>query len=224
MSNKSFKDSQEAAFRRIMREAIRKGPFTKSERDITLAVINHWFHHKGGSKPFIHPSRESIATKAGVSIKTVSRALDMLRTIGVLVPVSGLGGGKAKATRYEVSILHLMTYCGCDWVDEFMRGYYRNVPLNDTKMSRYRLNDSGSKCPTVLYDVEYDENEGKIEVQKPVGVDLEVSPKGFPSQGKKSVLVGFGSLPFDVGSYVDGEDPNENSNLGLGFFDGEDHE
>lgn len=43
-----------------------------------------------------------------------------------------------------------------------------------------------------------------------------------PSQGKKSVCVG--SLPFDLGPSVEGEDPNQNSNLGLGFFDGEYHE
>ena len=46
-----FKDSQEAAFRRVVRSQIKRGPFTKGQRDALLAFINHWFQHrtsKGG--------------------------------------------------------------------------------------------------------------------------------------------------------------------------------
>lgn len=145
MTPVQFKDSQEAAFRRMVRDAVRKGPFTRAERDVTLAIINHWFHHKGGAKPFIHPSREAVAKKAKVSVKTVSRALEMLRTIEALRPVSGIGGGKAKATQYKVSLPHLMAYCGCNWVDEFMRGYRANVPVSGVEMSRYSR-DKMSHC------------------------------------------------------------------------------
>lgn len=147
---KSFKDSQEAAFRRMVRHAIRKGPFTRAERDVTMTVINHWFHHKGGAKPFIHPNREAIAKKAKVSVKTVSRSLEMLRTIGALVAVSGTSGGRAKATQYRVSVPPLMVYCGCDWVHDFMRGYRENVPVlasvNRVKMSRCIYNVGATLC------------------------------------------------------------------------------
>jgi hypothetical protein len=145
----AFKDSQEAAFRRFVRDAIKRGPFTKSERDVTLAVVNHWLHHKGGPKPFIHPSRESMAKKAGVSVKTVSRALDLLRMIGGISAVSSIKGGKGKATQYRVNAWQLMAYCGCDWVDEFTRGATANVSVSTAKC----LGMVGTKCPTVLRDV-----------------------------------------------------------------------
>lgn len=132
-----FKDSQEAAFRRIVRDAVRKAEFTKSERDVTLALVNFWFHHKGNGKP-IHPGREKLAARAGVTIKTVSRVLSMLRAAQVLRPVSNLNGGFKTATKYAVSIPHLMTLCGCDWMDQFMRGAMRNVPVAESEMSRLR--------------------------------------------------------------------------------------
>lgn len=149
MKQVAFKDSQEAAFRRMLRDAIKRGPFTKSERDVTLAMANHWLHHKGGRKPFIHPSREIMAKKAGVSVKTVSRVLDTLRTIGAIVPVSGLKGGKGKATQYSFKAWQLMAYCGCDWLDEFARGASINVPVSNAKCPGI----VGTKCPTVLTDV-----------------------------------------------------------------------
>lgn len=134
----SFKNSQEANFRRMVRQAIRKGPFTKGERDVTLAVVNMWFHHKGGPKPYIHPGREKIAKKSGVTVKTVSRCLATLRASNVLAAVNGLSGGGKVATKYTVNVWSLMTLCGCDWVDEFMRGRSQNVPLSGAEMSHCR--------------------------------------------------------------------------------------
>lgn len=130
-----FKDSQEAAMRRMVRDAIRKGPFTKGQRDVALAIVNHWFHHNGKRAP-IHPGRDKLARKSGVTVKTVSRTLGMLRAAGVLVPVSSLRGGWGSATKYRVNIAALMTLCGCDWLDEFLRGRALNVPQVALKMSR----------------------------------------------------------------------------------------
>lgn len=148
----SFKDSQEAAFRRLVRGAIRKSEMTKSERDVTLAFVNHWLHHRNGKKAFVHPGREQIAKKAKVTVKTVSRTLAMLRAAGVLVPLKHLNGGKGKATEYRVNISALMVLCGCTWVDDFLRHHgLENVPVYASKMSRYvrdkmshRLTDVGS--------------------------------------------------------------------------------
>ena len=145
MTPKQFKDSQEAAFRKMVRAAVRKGDFTKSERDITLALVDLWFHHKGGPKPYIHPSRAKVGRKAGVTEKTVSRALAMLRAANVLTAISGTKGGQGRATQYRLNIWPLMTLCGCDWVDEFMRGYRENVPVNVPVMSRYN-EDKMSRC------------------------------------------------------------------------------
>lgn len=145
MTPKAFKDSQEAAMRRMVRTAVRNGPFTRAERDVTLAIVNHWFHHKSGPKGFIHPSREAIAKKAKVCVKTVSRSLDVLRGNTILVPVSGIGGGKAKATRYNVDLHSLMVVCGCVWATEFLRGASANVPVSGAEMSRYGR-DKMSHC------------------------------------------------------------------------------
>lgn len=134
----SFKDSQEAAFRRIVRDAIRKGPFTKSERDVTLALVNHWFHHKSKSDP-IHPGRDLLARKARVTEKTVSRTLSKLRAVFILDPVSNLSGGFQTATKYRVNVRALLWLCGCDWLDQLMRGHGLNVPVASIEMSRLRL-------------------------------------------------------------------------------------
>ena len=145
MTNTAFRDSQEAAFRKMVRDAIRKGPFTRAERDVTLAMVNHWFHHKSGQKPFIHPNRATIARKARVTEKTVSRAFGALRAASVLRAVSGTKGGQSVATKYHVNIWALMTLCGCGWLDDFMRGRSANVPVNDTVLSRYNV-DRMSRC------------------------------------------------------------------------------
>jgi hypothetical protein len=106
-----FADSQEATFRRLIRDAIRKGPFTKSERDVTLAFINHWFRHRNGSKRVIHPGREKLAKKAGVAIKTVSRCLDVLRHYGAIEATACLDGLHGKATEYTVDVVRLLALC-----------------------------------------------------------------------------------------------------------------
>lgn len=133
----SFKDSQEAAFRRIVRDAVRKGPFTKCERDVALALVNHWFHHKSKAAP-IHPGRALIARKANVTEKTVSRAMAKLRAAFVLDPVANLSGGYKTPTKYRLNIPALMTLCGCDWLDQFMLGRRQNVPVVTAQMSRLR--------------------------------------------------------------------------------------
>lgn len=141
---RSFQDSQEAAFRRMVRATVRKAEFTKSERDIVLCVVNQWFHHKGSAKGYIHPGRKRIAKQAGVTVKSVSRCLAMLRAAGAIEALNGVSGGGQIATKYVVHIWPLMTLCGADWVDEFMRGRQQNVPLKTREMSHYQ----GAKCPT----------------------------------------------------------------------------
>jgi len=133
----TFSQSSEAAFRRLVRDAIRNGPFTKAERDVTLAVINHWFHYRNGPKKFIHPSRAMLAKKAQCSIATVKRCLAMLRASWVLRPLSGLRAGQGMAVRYRVNLGAIFSLCGCDWSDEFLRGVSgSNDPLKMAGMSR----------------------------------------------------------------------------------------
>jgi len=107
----TFKDSQEASFRRIIRQTIRKGPFTKSEREVVLAFINHWFHHRKSTKGVVHPGRKKLAKRANVSIATVKRTLAMLRDYGVISAKAHLEGLHGNATEYTVCTIALTELC-----------------------------------------------------------------------------------------------------------------
>lgn len=107
----TFKDSQEAAFRRVIRQCIRRGPFTRSEREVVLAFINHWFHHRNSTKGVVHPGRKKLAKRAGVSIRTVASVLETLRSHGVIDPIANLYGLHGKATEYTVNTIALTVLC-----------------------------------------------------------------------------------------------------------------
>ena len=106
-----FTDSAEATFRARIRRAIKGGPFSKAERDVTLAFFNHWLHHRGKRDGTTWPGRERLAKAAGVSIKTVSRCLDMLRNSGAIIPEAHLNGLGQNATEYSVDIASLLRLC-----------------------------------------------------------------------------------------------------------------
>jgi hypothetical protein len=131
MPSKKFLDSDEAAFRRIVRDCIAKGPFTKSERDVTKAFFEHWFYHKSGPRNYVHPGRERIAKRAKVDVKTVSRAFAMLRAAGVIEAIASAKGQGKKPTKYVVNVIALFTLCGAGWADHFVK----NVPPRIPKMS-----------------------------------------------------------------------------------------
>lgn len=136
----TFKDSQEATFRRLVREQVRKGPFTKGQRDVVMAFINHWFHHRNSKDGMVHPGRQKIAKKAGVTIKTVSRVFEILRHFGVIVAEDHLHGLHGNATLYSVSTIHLTALCRLSKADF----RYTVGQLSQPK--------GGTKCPTVLDD------------------------------------------------------------------------
>ncbi|MFM7858597.1 MAG: hypothetical protein ACKO96_43420, partial [Flammeovirgaceae bacterium] len=58
---KSFRDAQEATFRRLQREKVRKSNLTRTEKEIVLAFLNHWFVHR--HKGAVHPGRKKIAKR-----------------------------------------------------------------------------------------------------------------------------------------------------------------
>lgn len=158
----SFKDSQEAAYRRLMRDAVRKGCFSKSERDTVLAVLNHWFHYKAKGRMF--PGRTKIAKKAGVSEKTVQRVFALLRDNGVLEPLSELKLGRGRATEYrldEVALLHL---CGSD-IEQIVASLGRvKWDKKRDKPTPLDASESGTPCPTVYRDITTDLSHGMSNV------------------------------------------------------------
>jgi hypothetical protein len=142
-----FKKSQEAAYRRLVRGAVRKGPFTKSERDVILAIVNHWFHHKAKGK--MHPSRGRIAQKAEVSERTVQRMFSFLRDAGVLVPQSNLIQGRGKSTEYRLDDLSLMQLCGVD-MEKIITAM---TPKKGDSLSSFIGEKKETPCPPVYKNV-----------------------------------------------------------------------
>lgn len=139
----TFKDSQEQAFRRLVRAAIRKGDFTKGERDVTLALVNHWFHHKAKGK--MHPGLAKIARQAKVTEKTVSRTFGKLRDAGIMIALTPLKGNRYKATEYVLDLVALMVFCGCGWADDLLK----NVPSSVVKMSHLSRDKMSHRINTV---------------------------------------------------------------------------
>lgn len=153
-STPGFRDTQEFAFRKSVRDAIKKAGFTKSYRDVTLAIVNLWLHRKSHVDGVIHPGREKIAKKAGVTVKTVSRTMAGLRDAGVLETVSHAHGGWNSSTRYKVNLVPLFGHCGCrlpEWIPGDL--VEQNVPQGMPEMSRKmgdkmsHGNNSVGRCP-----------------------------------------------------------------------------
>lgn len=136
----AFKDSQEAAFRRVIRQTIRRGPFTKSEREVVLAFVNHWFQHRKSTKGVIHPGRKKLAKKAGVSIRTVASTLDMLRRAGAIDAVNHLHGLHGNATEYTVNTVALTDLCAQEKADLRVNGV-KNCTTQGRAKIAHRINN-----------------------------------------------------------------------------------
>ena len=108
---KSFAESREAAFRTRIRNLVKRGPFTKAERDVLLAFVNHWLHHRKDKEGVVYPGRKRLAKKAGVTGRTVTSALAMFRASGIIVAVAHLEGRDGKATEYWVDPDRLSDVC-----------------------------------------------------------------------------------------------------------------
>lgn len=116
-----FKKSQEAAFRKCVRDAIKQSKeLTRCQKDIVLYVTNLWLHHRNTPEAVIRPGRDRIAKKTNSSTRSVSTVLSMMRTGGVLVPVANESGGNGP-TRYKMRLKKLFGFCGHQ-MPEFMRG------------------------------------------------------------------------------------------------------
>lgn len=113
-----YKDSAEAAARKVVRDMIRKAGFSRSEREVILAVVNLWFYHKNGLKGYIHPGRKLLAKRADVSIRTVATTLGKLRDAGVLQAIANRKGEGQKPTHYTVDLIALFEACGHEFPKE----------------------------------------------------------------------------------------------------------
>ena len=128
-----YNDSLSASFARFVRSAVQKSHLTKSERQVTLMIVNLWFYHKSG-EGVIYPGREKIAKKLRVSVRTVASTLAILREAGALKVVSHLKGGGRAATRYKLKFVPLLLLCGCDlpdWMQTELRPILHDLPASN---------------------------------------------------------------------------------------------
>lgn len=113
MTPKEFKDSQEARYRRDKRAWVKKSHLTRTEKDILLAFLNHWFvhRHKGG----VHPGRKKLAKRSGASLRAVNYTLALLRDFKVIEATAHATGNSAGyrgcATEYKVDGTRLIALC-----------------------------------------------------------------------------------------------------------------
>lgn len=134
-----FQDCAEAKFRRDVRSMIRRGPFTSAEREVVLAFVNHWLHHRKRSE-VIHPGRTKLAKKAKTSVATVKRCLSVLREYEVIDAVAHLDGLRGNATEYTVNIARLSLLCGLKKTDRRVNGGSNDPTCGRVKMT-HRLSD-----------------------------------------------------------------------------------
>lgn len=105
----AFSDSVEARFRRRLRAEVRASALTRSEKDVLIAFLNHWFYHR--NKGAVHPGRKKLAKRANVHINSVKATLAMLREFGAIEARAHLFGMQGNATEYTVSLPHLEALC-----------------------------------------------------------------------------------------------------------------
>jgi hypothetical protein len=106
---KTFAQSREANFQRRIRALVRGSKLTRSEKEVALAFLNHWFVHR--HKGPVHPGRKKLAKRSKASLPTVKRTLAMLRHWRAITAVARLEGLDGKATEYTVDVDCLEALC-----------------------------------------------------------------------------------------------------------------
>lgn len=153
MARRRFTDSQTASIQRMTRSGIRKSEMlSKGERDVILALVNHWFHHRGKDGGRISPGRKKLAKVADVSIRTVASTLAMLRDAEVITVVARPNGEGQKPTIYTLDLRMLWAFLGMD-LPEVKEGVL--VPL--TGVQNCTPNDpplACKNCTQSIRDVE----------------------------------------------------------------------
>jgi len=128
---KADKGRLRAALRKVDRDIL-----TEKQIAVTMKMLNLWLHHKSGKKGYIHPSRDFVCKAARCVPMTVSRTFAVLRAAGILIPVSGIKGGQAFATRYRFNVMAMLRFVGADDLADEMAGTALvSMPLTLTSSS-----------------------------------------------------------------------------------------
>lgn len=113
-----FVNTAEAALRRVFRQAVKRSSMTRTEKEITMVILNLWLYYRH-STGFIHPSKALIARRAKCSRASVKRCLQTLKTVGVLIVIRHAKGGKRLAPHYLMDMSQLAEFCGAGIPAEF---------------------------------------------------------------------------------------------------------
>jgi DNA-binding transcriptional MocR family regulator len=151
VSAKSFAESREAAFRARIRDLVKRGPFTKSERDVLKAFIDHWLHHRKDKEGVVYPGRKRLAQKANVTARTVTSALALFRASGMIVAVARLEGRDGKATEYWVDVDRFDLVCRMTKEQVRVNGWKKCPTLGVEKIST--RNNNGTIIPFRIHGV-----------------------------------------------------------------------
>lgn len=151
-----FKKSLEASWRRCLRSAVNQSQMTRGQKAVTIAVLNLWMHHRN-DKGYIYPGRRRLAKATGLTEKTVSRTLAMLRAADVLRVRARLRGEGQKPTEYTMATIPLLHFCGAKlpkWIEgELVQIYAKHPPMavaSAVSKKQECPTTGGKKCPTVL--------------------------------------------------------------------------
>jgi hypothetical protein len=105
--SKSRRADEQRHIRKVIRR-IHRDDLTKSQRDVLMILVNTWFYHENGPKPYIHLGIKRIAKKAGCSEPTAKRAMSVLRDLRIINAIAYLRGGTGCATRYTIDTKRIL--------------------------------------------------------------------------------------------------------------------
>ena len=152
------------AERRLVRDGIKRAKHLPPRyRNCLSYMCNLWFYHRG-SKGYIHPGAELIASKTECSVRTAKTMLKSLREAGYIIPLAYEKGGTKKATCYAVDIGRIV-YDLCprprlvatDWIDaiERSRAYVNRAKfcVNRAKVAHCnKRQNKPSQDPKITFD------------------------------------------------------------------------
>lgn len=130
-----FSKTEEFAFRKYIRSIIRKtDKLTKTQKEITLYMVNLWFYHRSGPKPYIHPSNKQICKKIKCVRATVQSCKKHLRDIGVIVEIGHANFKGKRATRYVVDIDKMVQVFDRENCKNWASAFYKIGPQGSPKI------------------------------------------------------------------------------------------
>lgn len=98
-------------------------------------MVNLWFYHRSGPKPFIHPSNGLISRKIKCDKRTVIRCTKFLVDERILIKVGNASKAGKRANEYVVNIEKLVCLFDEKGVTNVTSAFRKMSPQHSDKMS-----------------------------------------------------------------------------------------